>query len=111
MPTRWRLRMTKASAGWSISAAAARTSAHYDGWAHLLDIDPAGGPDIVCDARVLKMLRPAQPRRRLLRAQPRALPARRAARPGWIPTLLKTRVAEILVAAQIMRLRGQRPRH
>ena len=26
--------------------------AHYDGWEHhLLDIDPAGAPDIVCDAR------------------------------------------------------------
>ena len=33
---------------------------HYDGWEHhLLDIDPAGKPDIVCDARALTSL-PAQ---------------------------------------------------
>jgi hypothetical protein len=30
---------------------------HYDGWEHhLLDIDPAGKPDIVCDARALTTL-------------------------------------------------------
>lgn len=30
---------------------------HYDGWEHhLLDIDPAGKPDIVCDARKLDTL-------------------------------------------------------
>jgi predicted SAM-dependent methyltransferase len=30
---------------------------HYDGWQHdLLDIDPRGGPDLVCDARELKTL-------------------------------------------------------
>jgi hypothetical protein len=30
---------------------------HYDGWVHLLlDIDPAGNPDVVCDARELQML-------------------------------------------------------
>lgn len=34
---------------------------HYRGWAHLLlDIDPAGNPDIVCDARELTTLEPAQ---------------------------------------------------
>jgi len=33
----------------------------YDGWEHvLLDIDPAGKPDIVCDARELDTLEPAQ---------------------------------------------------
>jgi SAM-dependent methyltransferase len=33
----------------------------YDGFEHvLLDIDPAGGPDIVCDARRLDSLEPAQ---------------------------------------------------
>ena len=32
----------------------------YAGWDHvLLDIDPAGGPDVVCDARELKSLPPA----------------------------------------------------
>ena len=31
--------------------------AHYDGWTHhLLDIDPKGEPDIVCDARNLQQL-------------------------------------------------------
>ncbi len=31
--------------------------AHYDGWRHdLLDIDPAGNPDILCDARELLTL-------------------------------------------------------
>ncbi len=31
--------------------------AHFDGWVHdLLDIDPAGGPDLVCDARELTRL-------------------------------------------------------
>jgi SAM-dependent methyltransferase len=30
---------------------------HYDGWEHyLLDIDPTGGPDIVCDAREMHTL-------------------------------------------------------
>ena len=30
---------------------------HYDGWEHhLLDIDPAGGPEIVCDAREMHTL-------------------------------------------------------
>lgn len=33
----------------------------YDGWKHvLLDIDPRGTPDIVCDARLLTSLPPAQ---------------------------------------------------
>lgn len=33
---------------------------HYDGWDHLLlDIDPKGHPDIVCDARELASLGPA----------------------------------------------------
>jgi hypothetical protein len=31
--------------------------AHYDGWTHhLLDIDPTGNPDIVCDARNLEQI-------------------------------------------------------
>ena len=31
--------------------------AHFNGWQHLLlDIDPAGQPDIVCDARELQRL-------------------------------------------------------
>ena len=35
--------------------------AYYDGWEHvLLDIDPAGNPDIVCDARNLQTLESAQ---------------------------------------------------
>ncbi|HXX85445.1 MAG TPA: class I SAM-dependent methyltransferase [Casimicrobiaceae bacterium] len=35
--------------------------AYFDGWEHvLLDIDPTGNPDIVCDARKLSTLRPAQ---------------------------------------------------
>jgi hypothetical protein len=30
---------------------------YYDGWLHhLLDIDPAGNPDIVCDARLLEQM-------------------------------------------------------
>jgi hypothetical protein len=34
---------------------------YFDGWEHLLlDIDPKGGPDIVCDARQLTSLAPAQ---------------------------------------------------
>lgn len=34
--------------------------AHYDGWQHiLLDVDPKGRPDIVCDARVLTSQTPA----------------------------------------------------
>jgi SAM-dependent methyltransferase len=34
---------------------------HYDGWEHLLlDIDPRGRPDIVCDARNMTSLKPAQ---------------------------------------------------
>lgn len=34
---------------------------YYNGWEHLLlDIDPRGNPDIVCDARLLKDLPPAQ---------------------------------------------------
>lgn len=34
---------------------------HYDGWRHLvIDIDPARGADIVCDARTLATLAPAQ---------------------------------------------------
>lgn len=34
---------------------------HYDGWHHLLlDIDPAGSPDIVADARELVALPPSQ---------------------------------------------------
>lgn len=34
---------------------------YYDGWEHLLlDIDPRGNPDIVCDARLLTELPPAQ---------------------------------------------------
>jgi hypothetical protein len=33
---------------------------HYDGWDHhLLDIDPVGNPDIVCDAREMTTLTPA----------------------------------------------------
>jgi hypothetical protein len=33
----------------------------YQGWEHvLLDIDPRGGPDVVCDARELRTLKPAQ---------------------------------------------------
>gem|GEM_PF-340119 len=33
--------------------------AYYDGWEHLLlDIDPKGGPDILCDARELDTLEP-----------------------------------------------------
>jgi hypothetical protein len=33
---------------------------HYRGWIHLLlDIDPAGNPDVVCDARELAVLEPA----------------------------------------------------
>ena len=35
--------------------------AHYAGWEHvLLDIDPGSGADIVCDARRLDTLPPAQ---------------------------------------------------
>jgi SAM-dependent methyltransferase len=35
--------------------------AHFDGWEHvLLDIDPRGKPDIVCDARNLSTLPPAE---------------------------------------------------
>lgn len=35
--------------------------AYFDGWDHvLLDIDPAGGPDIVCDARELQTLEAGQ---------------------------------------------------
>jgi hypothetical protein len=31
---------------------------HYDGWIHhLLDIDPTGNPDIVCDARHLQQIK------------------------------------------------------
>ena len=38
---------------------AVRIPAHYDGWEHLLlDIDPHGNPDIVCDARELTSLEP-----------------------------------------------------
>jgi hypothetical protein len=34
---------------------------HYDGWDHLLlDIDPTGKPDILCDARELSRLDPGQ---------------------------------------------------
>jgi len=34
---------------------------HYAGWNHLLlDIDPSGNPDVVCDARELDALEPAQ---------------------------------------------------
>ncbi len=34
---------------------------HYAGWEHvLLDIDPRGGPDVVCDARELRTLPAAQ---------------------------------------------------
>jgi SAM-dependent methyltransferase len=34
---------------------------HYAGWAHLLlDVDPRGGAEIVCDARSLSTLAPAQ---------------------------------------------------
>lgn len=34
--------------------------AHYSGWLHLLlDIDPKGNPDVVCDARKLETLEPA----------------------------------------------------
>ena len=34
---------------------------HYDGWEHLLlDIDPRGKPDIVCDARELQSLEGGQ---------------------------------------------------
>ena len=34
--------------------------AHFDGWTHhLLDISPAGSPDLVCDARQLHTLAPA----------------------------------------------------
>jgi SAM-dependent methyltransferase len=34
---------------------------HYDGWEHLLlDVDPRGAPDIVCDARTMEELAPAQ---------------------------------------------------
>lgn len=34
---------------------------YYDGWEHLLlDIDPLGNPDVVCDARELTSLAPAQ---------------------------------------------------
>lgn len=34
---------------------------YYEGWEHLLlDIDPRGNPDIVCDARLLNELAPAQ---------------------------------------------------
>jgi hypothetical protein len=34
---------------------------YYEGWDHLLlDIDPRGNPDIVCDARLLNELPPAQ---------------------------------------------------
>ena len=34
---------------------------YFDGWDHvLLDIDPAGDPDIVCDARELRTLEPGQ---------------------------------------------------
>lgn len=34
--------------------------AHFSGWKHLiLDIDPTGKPDIVCDARELTRLKPA----------------------------------------------------
>ncbi len=33
----------------------------YDGWDHvLLDIDPTGNPDVLCDARELKSLAPKQ---------------------------------------------------
>jgi len=35
--------------------------AYFDGWEHvLLDVDPAGKPDIVCDARELLTLAPSQ---------------------------------------------------
>ncbi|HLX27484.1 MAG TPA: methyltransferase domain-containing protein [Casimicrobiaceae bacterium] len=35
--------------------------AHYADWEHVLaDVDPRGGPDIVCDARKLDSLEPAQ---------------------------------------------------
>jgi SAM-dependent methyltransferase len=35
--------------------------AHYAGWNHLLlDIDPRGSPDVVCDARELELLEPNQ---------------------------------------------------
>ena len=35
--------------------------AHYAGWNHLLlDIDPRGNPDVVCDARELDLLEPNQ---------------------------------------------------
>jgi len=34
-------------------------SAHFAGWTHiLLDIDPTGSPDVVCDARDMKTLPP-----------------------------------------------------
>lgn len=34
--------------------------AHYVGWTHhLLDIDPIGNPDVLCDARMLDTLEPA----------------------------------------------------
>jgi len=34
---------------------------HYDGWEHLLlDIDPTGKPDVLCDARELAKLEPAR---------------------------------------------------
>ncbi len=34
---------------------------YFDGWDHiLLDIDPAGNPDIVCDARELQTLEPGR---------------------------------------------------
>jgi SAM-dependent methyltransferase len=33
---------------------------HFDGWDHhLLDIDPTGGPEIVCDAREMQTLAPS----------------------------------------------------
>lgn len=35
--------------------------AHFDGWTHLLlDVDPAGSPDIVCDARELGKMQAGQ---------------------------------------------------
>ncbi|MEO8751335.1 MAG: methyltransferase domain-containing protein [Casimicrobiaceae bacterium] len=34
---------------------------HYDGWTHLLlDIDPKGNPDVLCDARELKTRQPTE---------------------------------------------------
>ena len=70
-----------ACAAFSTSAAETKTipiPPHYDGWEHvLLDVDPRGDPDIVCDARELDSLRGRPVRRGVLFAQPRALlPAR-----------------------------------